>query len=116
LSRKKHKDRHAKARLDWRSATQLADTILTLVADDGGNTFSIPQFYRDGVLFTRSNILWRVDLTGSNVTRLFSRDRVKTCNGEVLAAALAVPPTGPIGLEADRGQMEYRRIRIMELP
>jgi hypothetical protein len=37
-----------------------------------------------------------------------------TCNGEVLEAALKVPPTGPIGLEADRGQMEYRRIRIKE--
>jgi hypothetical protein len=34
-----------------------------------------------------------------------------TCNGEVLEAALAVPETGPIGLEGDRGQMEYRRIR-----
>jgi hypothetical protein len=39
-----------------------------------------------------------------------------TCNGEVLEAALNVPETGPIGLEADRGQMEYRRIRIKELP
>lgn len=39
-----------------------------------------------------------------------------TCNGEVLEAALKVPPTGPIGLEADRGQMEYRRIRLKELP
>jgi lysophospholipase L1-like esterase len=39
-----------------------------------------------------------------------------TCNGEVLEAALAVPPAGPIGLEGDRGQMEYRRIRIKELP
>ena len=39
-----------------------------------------------------------------------------TCNGEVLNAALKVPPTGPIGLEGDRGQMEYRRIRLMELP
>jgi lysophospholipase L1-like esterase len=39
-----------------------------------------------------------------------------TCNGEVLEAALAVPATGPIGLEGDRGQMEYRRIRIRELP
>ncbi len=37
-----------------------------------------------------------------------------TCNGEVLEAALKVPPTGPIGLEADRGQMEYRRIRLKE--
>ena len=35
-----------------------------------------------------------------------------TCNGEVLEAAMAVPATGPIGLEGDRGQMEYRRIRI----
>jgi lysophospholipase L1-like esterase len=39
-----------------------------------------------------------------------------TCNGEVLADALPVPATGPIGLEGDRGQMEYRRIRIKELP
>lgn len=39
-----------------------------------------------------------------------------TCNGEVLEAAFKVPPTGPIGLEGDRGQMEYRRIRIRELP
>jgi hypothetical protein len=39
-----------------------------------------------------------------------------TCNGEVLEDALKLPETGPIGLEADRGQMEYRRIRIKELP
>lgn len=37
-----------------------------------------------------------------------------TCNGEVLDAALKVPATGPIGLEGDRGQMEYRRIRLQE--
>jgi len=39
-----------------------------------------------------------------------------TCNGELLEAALKLPATGPIGLEADRGQMEYRNIRIQELP
>ena len=39
-----------------------------------------------------------------------------TCNGEVLEAALPVPPIGPIGFEGDRGQMEYRRIRLKELP
>ncbi|MCA9162829.1 MAG: DUF1080 domain-containing protein [Planctomycetales bacterium] len=39
-----------------------------------------------------------------------------TCNGEVLNAEFAVPETGGIGLEGDRGQMEYRRIRIKELP
>lgn len=35
-----------------------------------------------------------------------------TCNGEVIEEALAIPDRGPIGLEGDRGQMEYRRIRI----
>ncbi len=35
-----------------------------------------------------------------------------TCNGEVLEEAFKLPETGPIGLEGDRGQMEYRRIRI----
>ncbi len=35
-----------------------------------------------------------------------------TCNGEVLEADFKLPETGPIGLEGDRGQMEYRRIRI----
>ena len=37
-----------------------------------------------------------------------------TCNGEVLEAALKLPATGGIGLEADRGQMEYRNIRLEE--
>jgi lysophospholipase L1-like esterase len=37
-----------------------------------------------------------------------------TCNGEVLEAALKIPAAGPIGLEGDRGQMEYRRIRVRE--
>ncbi len=38
------------------------------------------------------------------------------CNGELLEAAMKVPATGPIGLEGDRGQMEYRRLRIKEMP
>jgi hypothetical protein len=38
------------------------------------------------------------------------------CNGEVLEDALKLPATGPIGLEADRGQMEYRRLRLKESP
>jgi lysophospholipase L1-like esterase len=38
------------------------------------------------------------------------------CNGEVLESAMKLPPTGPIGLEGDRGQMEYRHIRLKELP
>ena len=38
-----------------------------------------------------------------------------TCNGEVLEEALKMPATGGIGLEADRGQMEYRNLRLKEL-
>ena len=38
------------------------------------------------------------------------------CNGEVLEAAMKVPATGPIGVEGDRGQMEYRRLRLKETP
>ena len=41
---------------------------------------------------------------------------VCVCNGEVLEAAFRLPATGPIGLEGDRGQMEYRRIRIRTTP
>lgn len=37
------------------------------------------------------------------------------CNGEVLEDALVIPSTGPMGLEGDRGQMEYRHIQIKEL-
>jgi lysophospholipase L1-like esterase len=39
-----------------------------------------------------------------------------TCNGEVIEDALKVTDSGPIGLEGDRGQVEYRRIRIKQLP
>ena len=39
-----------------------------------------------------------------------------TCNGEVLEAAMPVPPTGGIGLESDAGIMEYRNIRLKRLP
>ncbi len=38
-----------------------------------------------------------------------------TCNGEVLEEALKLPTTGPIGLEGDRGLMEYRHIQLKEL-
>lgn len=52
-----------------------------------------------------------------NLIEVVVKDNVAhcTCNGEVLEAALKLPGTGPIGLEADRGQMEYRRIRVKEL-
>lgn len=34
------------------------------------------------------------------------------CNDEVLEESFAIPENGPIGLEGDRGQIEYRNIRI----
>jgi lysophospholipase L1-like esterase len=37
------------------------------------------------------------------------------CNGELLTDSMKVPASGPIGLEGDRGQMEYRRIRLKPL-
>ena len=37
------------------------------------------------------------------------------CNGELLEDARKLPETGPIGLEGDRGQMEYRRLQIKTL-
>lgn len=36
-----------------------------------------------------------------------------TCNGEVIEEAFKVPAKGRIGLEGDRGQIEYRAIRIV---
>lgn len=39
-----------------------------------------------------------------------------TCNGELLQENIKLPETGGIGLEADRGQMEYRHLRIKETP
>jgi hypothetical protein len=39
-----------------------------------------------------------------------------TCNGELLTDAMKVPVIGPIGFEGDRGQMEYRHIRLKEAP
>lgn len=38
-----------------------------------------------------------------------------TCNDEILEEALSIQATGPIGLESDRGQMEYRNIQIREI-
>ena len=36
-----------------------------------------------------------------------------TCNGEIIEEAFKVPAKGRIGLEGDRGQIEYRAIRIV---
>jgi hypothetical protein len=38
-----------------------------------------------------------------------------TCNGEVLEEAFKLPASGPIGLEADRGQIKYRKLVLKPL-
>jgi hypothetical protein len=50
-----------------------------------------------------------------NEMEVVVRDNTARCsvNDEVIEAAYELPETGPIGFEGDRGQMEYRRIRIM---
>jgi len=47
------------------------NTTTTLVESDGGKQFSIPRFYGNSAIYVRSNTLWRIDLNGSNNTRLF---------------------------------------------
>jgi hypothetical protein len=52
-----------------------------------------------------------------NLIEVVVKDNVArcTCNGEVLEEAFVLPVTGPIGFEADRGQMEYRNLRVKAL-
>jgi hypothetical protein len=38
------------------------------------------------------------------------------CNGEILEKAFRVPERGGIGLQAEAGKFEFRRIRVKELP
>lgn len=52
-------------------------SIRTLVPDNGGKYFSLPNFYGDKVIYERSNMLWQIDLTGSNNVRLFPPPRTE---------------------------------------
>ena len=53
--------------------------------------------------------------TGDDMIELSNGCICCSINGELLNAEFKVPASGPIGLEGDRGQMEYRRIRVKEL-
>lgn len=46
----------------------------TLVEDLGVNQHSIPRWYGNGAIYTRSNMLWRIALTDTNATRVFPPD------------------------------------------
>jgi hypothetical protein len=53
------------------------NTDRPLVPSDGGGYFSIPRFYREGVIYVRSNMLWRIDFNGSNQTRIFPPPEIR---------------------------------------
>jgi len=53
------------------------NTDRTLVPSDGAGSFSIPRFYHEGVIYVRSNMLWRIDLNGSNQTRIFPPPEIR---------------------------------------
>lgn len=49
------------------------------------------------------------------VVTVTGQTAVCTCNGELLEGAFKLPASGPIGLEGDLGQMEYRHLQVKEL-
>lgn len=86
---------------------------------DSGVFIRGPQLQcRDFILAGPYKNLQRYKAQDWNELVVTARDGVAqaTCNGEILETAMKLPETGPIGLEGDRGQMEYRRIRFKALP
>jgi hypothetical protein len=86
---------------------------------DSGIFLRAPQLQcRDYLVAGPYKSLKKYKPQGWNQIVVVVKDNVAhcTCNGEVLEEALKLPDTGPIGLEADRGQMEYRNIQVKELP
>jgi len=49
----------------------LSNTNRVLVEPNSNKYFSIPVFYRDSVIYVRSNMLWRINLDGSSNVTLF---------------------------------------------
>lgn len=47
------------------------DTTRTLVEDCNNGQFSLPHWYKDTVIYIRSNVLWQITLTETNATQLF---------------------------------------------
>jgi hypothetical protein len=41
------------------------------IVHNGGRYFNLPNFYGDPFVFVRSNMIWKTDLMGSNLVRLF---------------------------------------------
>jgi len=61
-------------------------------------------------------------LNGKDIAVTNIQHQPSTCaalcknNGELLEKAFPVPPKGGIGLQAETGKFEYRRVRIKEMP
>ena len=43
----------------------------TLVESDQSNQYTLPRFYKDQVIYTKSRQLWSIDVNGSNNFKLF---------------------------------------------
>jgi CubicO group peptidase (beta-lactamase class C family)/lysophospholipase L1-like esterase len=85
---------------------------------DSGVFIRKPQLQcRDFLLAGRNKELKKYRAGGWNELVVIVQGGVAhaTCNGELLTDDMAVPESGPIGLEGDRGQMEYRRIQLKRL-
>lgn len=101
-----------------------SDFILKLdfrasVDADSGIFIRIPQLQcRDYLVAGPYKELKKYKAQDWNKIEVTVKDGVAhcTCNGEVLESELALPLTGPIGLEGDRGQMDYRHIQLKETP
>jgi hypothetical protein len=65
--------------------------------------------YKDGD-WNAIEVTVKNDASGKAATALC------TCNGEVLEKSLAIPAQGTIALQSETNVVEYRRIRIKELP
>ena len=72
--------------------------------------------YRDYLLAGPYKQLQRYKPLGWNELVVAVKGRITqaTCNGEILEAAFEVPASGPSDWK-DRGQIEYRRLRIKRL-
>lgn len=45
-------------------------TERVIVPPDNSGQYSLPRFYGDSIIYSRNRVLWRIDLNGTNATRL----------------------------------------------
>lgn len=95
-------------RLEFRAATNADSGIYICGPQLQCRDYLVAGPYKDLKKYRPQD--WNeIDITVTNGVALC------TCNGEVLTNALKIPAIGSIGFEGDRGQMEYRRVRLKQL-